>query len=216
MKKTTTSNVALAEPTTVTIKAPNIQALELTIRGTAPYVQARFPEKARNMMREKMLAGSTAKGKKAREARDFDADYRASMHTSLEGWHGIPASAFRCALISACRLVDFKMTLAKLSLFIHAQGFDRADGLPLIRIYGTPEKCEHMVRNATGVCDIRVRAMWREWHAKLVLRYDGDQFTQTDVVNLMHRVGLQVGIGEGRPDSKASAGLGWGTFTIES
>jgi len=28
-------------------------------------------------------------------------------------------------------------------------------------------------------------------------------------------VGLQVGIGEGRPDSKNSAGMGWGMFTIE-
>jgi len=214
--KTQSTTAVLNEPTTVTIKAPNIQALELTIRGTAPYVQARFPEKARNMMREKMLAGTTAKGKKNREARDFDADYLASMHISTDGWHGIPASAFRRGLISACRLVDFKMTLAKLSLFIMAQGFDRADGLPLVRIYGNPEKCEHMVRNATGVCDIRVRAMWRQWHAKLVIQYDADQFAQADVVNLMHRVGLQVGVGEGRPDSKDSAGLGWGTFSIES
>jgi hypothetical protein len=31
----------------------------------------------------------------------------------------------------------------------------------------------------------------------------------------MARVGLQVGIGEGRPDSKNSAGMGWGLFTIE-
>jgi len=215
MKKQSTTAV-LNEPTTVTIKAPNIQALELTIRGTAPYVQARFPEKARNMIREKVLACTTAKVKNNREARDFDADYLASMHISTDGWHGIPASAFRRGLISACRLVDFKMTLAKLSLFIMAQGFDRADGLPLVRIYGNPEKCEHMVRNATGVCDIRVRAMWRQWHAKLVIQYDADQFAQADVVNLMHRVGLQVGVGEGRPDSKDSAGLGWGTFSIES
>jgi len=30
----------------------------------------------------------------------------------------------------------------------------------------------------------------------------------------MSRVGLQVGVGEGRPDSKASAGLGNGLFVI--
>jgi len=28
-------------------------------------------------------------------------------------------------------------------------------------------------------------------------------------------VGLQVGIGEGRPDSRDSAGLGWGTFKLD-
>jgi hypothetical protein len=38
--------------------------------------------------------------------------------------------------------------------------------------------------------------------------------SDTDVVNLISRVGLQVGIGEGRPDSKQSAGLGYGLFEI--
>ena len=36
-----------------------------------------------------------------------------------------------------------------------------------------------------------------------------------DVVNLMVRVGLQVGIGEGRPSSKKSNGIGWGLFDVE-
>jgi hypothetical protein len=44
--------------------------------------------------------------------------------------------------------------------------------------------------------------------------YDADQFTLEDVSNLLARAGMQVGIGEGRPDSKMSAGMGWGTFRI--
>ena len=44
----------------VTISAPNFVSTELTIAGTAPYVQLAFGEKARNMMREKQAAGSTA------------------------------------------------------------------------------------------------------------------------------------------------------------
>ena len=46
------------------------------------------------------------------------------------------------------------------------------------------------------------------------IRWDADQFTLDDVTNLLSRVGLQVGIGEGRPDSKNSAGMGWGLFEI--
>lgn len=201
---------------TVTIKAPNIQALRVTLRGTAPYVQLRFSEKAQNAIRSKMALGGTAKNKKVREARDFDADFVGAQHFATEGWNGIPASAFRAGLVSACRLVGFKMTLAKLSLFILAHGFDAVDGTPLVKIKGKPERCEHMTRNATGVVDLRVRAMWREWSTELTVQYDADQFTQTDVVNLLQRVGTQVGIGEGRPDSKNSAGMGWGTFTVES
>jgi hypothetical protein len=75
---------------------------------------------------------------------------------------------------------------------------------------------ESVVRNETGVPDVRWRPYWDEWEASVRVKYDADQFTATDVVNLMMRVGQQVGIGEGRPDSKDSAGQGWGTFEVLS
>ena len=62
--------------------------------------------------------------------------------------------------------------------------------------------------------DIRARPMYTRWASKLRVRYDADLFTANDVINLVMRVGLQVGIGEGRPDSKSSAGCGWGTFRV--
>lgn len=200
----------------VVIKAPRIGTLHLHIRGTAPYVQARFSAKAMNMMAQKMMAGSQAKAKRQREARDFDDDYQQAMHKSSEGWIGIPAGAFRAAAISACRLVGFKMTLAKLSVFIEADGIDLVDGVPLVKIEGEPEPMRMHTRNATGVADLRVRPMWREWSAVVRVKFDMDQFAATDVINLFHRVGTQVGIGEGRPDSRQSAGLGFGTFEIET
>ena len=201
--------------TAVQIKPANIQQAVFKIKGTAPYVQARFSAKAMQAMKEKMLAGSTAKGKKVREARNFDEDFEQAKHVSEQGWVGIPASSFRQAIISACRLVGFRMTLAKLSVFVAADGFDRVDGIPLIKLQAPePERTEMAVRNATGVADIRVRPMWREWAADVKVSYDADQFTLQDVTNLMQRVGMQVGIGEGRPDSRDSAGLGWGTFML--
>ena len=201
--------------TAVQIKPANIQQAVFKIKGTAPYVQARFSAKAMQAMKEKMLAGSTAKGKKVREARNFDDDFEQAKHVSEQGWVGIPASSFRQAIISACRLVGFRMTLAKLSVFVAADGFDRVDGIPLIKLQaGEPERTEMAVRNATGVADIRVRPMWREWAAEVKVSFDADQFTLQDVTNLMQRVGMQVGIGEGRPDSRDSAGLGWGTFVL--
>lgn len=205
-KSTTTENV--------TITAPKIHTAEFRIVGTAPYIQLRFSEKAMNAMREKMELGSQAAKKKARDARNFDEDFKQAQHISDEGWPGIPASAFRNAMISACRLVGFKMTLAKLSVFVLPDGFDKVDGVPLIKIDGTPEPHIMHARNATGVCDLRVRAKFWPWSATVRVQYDADQFSATDAANLMNRVGTQVGIGEGRPDSKMSAGMGWGTFKL--
>lgn len=203
-----------AKPVEVRITPPKIREALFEIRGVAPYVQARFSGKAQQAMRTKMAAGNQAKKGKVREARDFDDDYRQAMHISEDGWVGIPAGSFRNALISACRLVNFKMTLAKLSIFVEADGFDVLDGLPLVRIHGTPEKTEMHVRNESGVADIRVRPMWRKWSVLVRVSFDEDQFSLEDVTNLLHRVGKQVGIGEGRPDSRESAGLGWGLFEV--
>jgi hypothetical protein len=199
----------------VTIAAPKFRTIAFEIIGLAPYVQLRFSEKARNDMRANMVDGQRAKRGKNKGARDFSIEFPAAMYKTTQGWYGIPAPAFRNAMISACRLVNFTMTRAKLSVFIEADGYDALDGTPLVKIIGEPEPYESIVRNATGVPDIRVRAMWKKWSAIIRIRYDADQFNGMDVTNLLARVGLQVGIGEGRPDSKNSAGLGFGIFSIE-
>lgn len=210
------SALALApkrEAQEVTIKAPNLQVVEFDVRGTAPYVQHRFWKKA--SMMETQEAGSTnqSKSRKARAPRDFKSDYEQSKHISTEGWCGIPAPAFRNALISSCRVAGFVMTRAKLSVFVLPDGFDREDGTPLVKIIGIPQMHTGYARNSDGSVDIRSRAMFPEWKCALRVRYDGDQFTATDVTNLVERAGMQVGVGEGRPDSPKSPGIGWGTFS---
>lgn len=201
----------------VTITAPNMQVAAFRIRGDAPYVQLAFGEKARNIMRETQAAGSTAKKGRKRDPKDFDAAFVEAQHVSKEGWNGIPAAALRQAMVNACGLVDFFKTVAKKAIFIEADGFDRAEGTPLVRILNAePRHVEHMVRNATGVADIRVRAMFDPgWAAVVRVKFDADRLTISDVTNLLMRAGMQVGVGEGRPDSKKSIGMGWGTFIVE-
>lgn len=205
------------KPEVVTISAPNMQRARFTIRGTTPLVLHAFSQKARNQIRATQEQGSTAKKGKKREPKDFDAVYEGSRHRAPEGWDGFPAAAIRNGMISACRTVGFQMTKAKLSIFCEADGVDTKDGTPLVRITkGEPYKVEHMARNDNGGVDIRARPMWDPgWEAVVRLRWDADQFTVTDVANLLMRMGLQVGLGEGRPDSKNSAGLGWGLFDVE-
>jgi hypothetical protein len=201
---------------TLIINRPNLEEIVLHIVGDAPYVQHKFSAKARNQMLAKQQAGSTAKGKKAHAARDIDGEYREAMHLDSKGRAGIPAPAFRSAMISACRLVGFMMTKAKLSVFVVHDTVDADDGTPLVLINGEPEMHQASVRLESGVASVAIRPMWREWSANVRVRYDADQFTTADVVNLMARAGMQVGIGEGRPDSKKSHGMGWGTFSVQS
>lgn len=199
----------------VTISPPKLRVVEFQITGDSPYVQCRFSQKAMNMMREKMEAGQTAKKGKARDPRDFNADFENAKHISTEGWPGIPAAAFRNACIDVCRMAGYKMTHARMSIFCEADGFDRVDGSPLVRLIADePEVLELPVRNATGVADIRVRPMWRNWSAKVRIRFDEDQFKLSDIANMVNRAGMQCGVGEGRAYSKQSNGLGYGFFHI--
>lgn len=199
----------------VTIKPPNFQIAEFTINGLAPLVIHRFSAKTKNQMKVKMETGSAAGNKKNREAKDTDQTFLEARYISPEGWDGFNASSIRNAMISACRLVGFRMTLAKLSVFVEADGRDAEEPqIPLVRIIGDAVKQEDMARVETGQPYVTVRAAYHDWSAKVRIRWDADQFTQADVANLLARVGLQVGIGEGRPDSKNSAGMGWGIFEV--
>ena len=201
---------------TVTISAPKIKTATFEIVGVAPLVIHRFSAKTKNEMKLKMETGKAASSKKNREAKNTDDIYQEARYISKEGWDGFHAGAIRAALISACRLVGFKMTLAKLSVFVEADGWDAQEPqIPLIRIYGKPQKQEDIARVETGQPYVTVRAAFYDWSAKVKIRFDADQFTVDDIYNLLYRVGSQVGIGEGRPDSKKSCGMGWGLFDVK-
>jgi hypothetical protein len=202
--------------TTVSIKPPNFGVAEFGITGVSPLVIHRFSAKTKLEMKQKMETGKAAASRRNRAAKSTDELFEEARYVAREGWDGIHAGAFRAALISACRLVGYKMTLAKLSIFVDADGVDaREPQIPLVRIYGQPTKQEDMARVETGQPYVTVRAAYHNWKARLRIRWDADQFTLDDLSNLLARAGLQVGIGEGRPDSKNSAGMGWGLFQIE-
>ena len=216
VKKTATAKAAAtSDSIAISITPPDFRILDINILGTSPLVINRFSQKAIQQMRSTQEAGSAARSRRTREPKNFEALYEGAKHVSDDGWEGIHAAAFRNGAISACRAVGFKMTHAKLAFSVLPDGFDHVDGAPLVRLTtGTPEMWVAPVRNTTGVVDLRSRPMYREWSATLRIRYDNGMLSASDIVNLIARVGLQVGVGEGRPDSKQSAGLGFGLFDI--
>jgi len=203
------------ESTVVSIKAPKFMTSKFKVKGLTPLVIHRFSAKTKNQMKQKMETGKAASNKKNREAKMTDDLYQDARYISKDGWDGFNASSIRCAMIRACSLVGFKMTLAKLSVFVIQDGWDAKEPqMPLIRIIGEPTKQEDIARVETGQPYVCVRAAYHNWEADITIRWDGDQFTHQDIINLLARAGMQVGIGEGRPNSKKSVGMGWGTFEV--
>lgn len=200
----------------IVVKSPNLITATFHIYGQTPYVQHKFSEKAKKQMLEAQQQ-TRGTSRKAREPRDIEADYQGAFYRTEAGRYGIPAPSFRSALISACRVAGMMMTRAKLSIFCVADGLDVEDGTPLVNlIAGEPERTELPVRLESGTASISIRPMWREWEADVKLRWDADQLSEQDVANLLERAGQQVGIGEGRNDSKKSNGMGWGSFSLQA
>jgi len=203
----------------IIIKAPNFKVIPLTIVGTSRYVCNDLSEPGEEALKKSMGGAKPDKPSKAgRAAKDFESDYKGSMHVDVEGgWVGIPAAAIRSAMIRACSTCGVEMTRAKQCFFVLADGVDRR-GKPLVKISkGKPERFDSLVKNSNGSTDVRARACFAEgWEAALRIQYDADAFSEATVANLLLRAGMSVGVGAGRPFSSSSAGCGWGVFSLKN
>lgn len=206
----------------VAIDPPKFETATFHIKGVAPLVINAFSQKTITKIKATQEAGQQARSKRTRVPKDFEAVYRDSLHVAGRsgsdrgGWHGFNANAIRSAMIDCCRLVGYKMTIAKMSVFVEADGYDAREGTPLVRINGEPHSHIGPVRNPnTGTIDMAARGMFDPgWTASLRITWDADQFSASDIAHLLVRAGRQNGIGEGRVNSKNSYGVGWGVFEL--
>ena len=199
--------------------APLRQAiLTVPIIGETPLKILRFSKKQQDTIMATQQAGSQATTKKKREPKDFERNYEEAKYigkTGKEQWLGINASGLRVACVETCRVAGFVMTKAKMSIFCMNDGIDIIDhSTPLVRVYGEPQMVIDPVRNDNGSVDLRARVMFEEWKINVRLRFDEDQFSPSDVLNLLIRVGQQNGLGEGRMNSKNGCGTGNGVFVV--
>ena len=215
------SRVAGKEQEGVVIEPLRQAILTVPIVGTAPLKILRFSKKTQEQVRQTQEAGSQAKSKKKRDPKNFEQAYEEAKYlcTQKEGkksvtWLGLNASGIRNGCIETCRMAGYAMTKAKMSIFAVEDGLDDLDSTPLVRIHGEPEMSVDPVRNASGVIDLRPRVMFKEWRMNIRIRFDESQFSPSDILNLLIRVGQQNGLGEGRPNGTNGNGTGNGLFLV--
>lgn len=199
----------------IQIREPNFLTAKFRILGTAPLMIHKFSSKQKKAIEDKQTERD--KVKKARAPKDYKAEFNGARYIAAEGWDGLYAGAIRNAMIAAARHVDgLQMAKSKGLFFVRAQGFDKEDGTPLVRIFGS--KAAHDTRPVKlddGGTDLRNRPRYDRWHCDIEIDYDADAVTPTDVANLLHRAGVSVGLCEGRPQSSHSFGIGFGTFAVQ-
>lgn len=171
------------------------RVITFSIKGTVPLIVHKFSEKARKMMMDIMQ-----KKVKVKELKNEEQEYLNSLYFFEDGKRtGFPAVGFKAGMVRAAKQTSMNMTDARGMFHVIA---DEGD---LIEIKGTYKMRSDMVRVANGGADIRFRAEYPEWTAKIKVIYNATSISSEQIANLINIAGFSCGIGEWRPE-KCNAG----------
>lgn len=189
----------------VEIKPVSYQSLSFGIVSVSPLVMHQWTDKARRALREKHAGRKT----KEREKRDPQAEADAATYKCEDGTPGIPAIAFKSSLISAAHKdLGIEKTLIRKAVFTGL-----ADPQQLLPItFERMEVREDLVRVGAGQPDLRYRPYFFNWKCSMVLQFEPSMVRIEDLLSLIDRAGLSVGIGEWRPEK----GGEYGRFKIDA
>jgi len=175
--------------------------ITFTIKSTSSLIMHKWSEKAKAMMRDKQQKGTKTK---VRDLRDPEHEAKEATYVTADGDVGIPAMAFKNALITAAHKdIGIEKTLVRKSLFLKCSDAnlvipftDASD--PVIR--------EDMVRVGAGSSDMRYRPEFSSWSASVSLEFDAEMLQPKDILALAGRAGFGVGICEWRPEKSGEFG----------
>lgn len=170
-----------------------IETAAFLLIGDSPLIVHAWSEKAKRQMLDKQMK----KAAKAREAKDPQADYEACFYRTAEGAYGFPAIGLKSAMVSACRFVDAKMTVARGAFHIDVE---------MLEVIGEPNMREDMVRVGMGTADIRYRPEFPQWRMPVTIKFNASAMSAEQIANLLNTAGFGVGIGEWRPEKNGSMG----------
>ncbi len=206
--------MAVTKKENVGIELPklDIRLMEVAVVGDSPLIVHAWSEKAKKEMLDKQMK----KAKPAKEAKDPKADFEASMYRLADGGYGFPSVAFKNAAVTAGTSVA-GLTKIQARQAFHILGEDAdiqgafegsKSRVNLVRIEGgKPSMREDMVRVGMGTADLRYRPEFSEWHAKLLVRYNANVLSESQILNLLNVAGFAVGVGEWRPEKDGQYGM---------
>lgn len=199
----------------ITLERITDEIVSIPVVGLTPVIPHKWAQKALNMMKDKQFGVTPAPGKRA--PKDPDEDAEAAMYRLADGRPGMPATAFKAAMVAACRFFkDIPMTEGRLMIYVRGEGPDQ-----LVPLEGTEQIREDTPRNATGVVDLRYRTALlagvegvKPWRADIEIVFPPRLISRGSIVALLDAAG-RVGVGDWRPGSPKSNSGTFGTFRID-
>jgi hypothetical protein len=167
----------------------------------------KFSEKAKKMM----LAAQQGNKTKVHDPKNPTEDAEAACYRLEDGRPGMPAVAFKGAIVAGCRFFSgITMTQTKMMIFVEGEGPEQ-----LVAINGEQQLREDTVRLASGVSDLRYRYAFWPWNVSLTVSYHASVMSRDSLVALVE-AGGSAGIGDRRPSAPKSNTGTFGRFAIDT
>jgi len=208
---TTASTEKISSSASGIVTIPGVKTEKLTtlIIGTAPMICHKFSEKLRKQILDKHMGEASA----GREKKDPQANFEAARYRLPDGSDGVPAGGVKAAIVDGFGK-DAGVFVSKAKGAIRVSPDDIGTNLVRIICPTPPQLREDVVRNESGVVDIRHRPEYWPWAMKITVEYLPQIASQKQVLQAIARSGFTVGLCEWRPSSKQSKSGSYGTWRL--
>lgn len=178
-----------------------IATMNLKIKGETSMLQEKMSEKIREQLKN-MVEG---KGKEKNKNRDLEQEVKDKIHKNSKGEVSFPTSGFKKAMVEASPYLDgMDKKKAKGSFFILGE---------LVPIKYSKQTVNKAVGRDSGI-NRAPREIWRpefhDWSCILTIKYNENQITPQQIVELAKLAGFHIGVGSWTPQHNGQYGM----FTV--
>jgi hypothetical protein len=203
----------------IDLPIPGIRVAGIELTGKTDLIVNHFNEKSRQEMLDKQM-GVTRGARKAKNPQEvFElASYKI---VGMDGWHGFPCNGFKQMAVRGAKYVSgITMQDAKSVFFVFppaeypdARGeIGTSEGFltPILDATSdedrpcVPRMIEDVVRNASGVADIRFRPLYSNWKVRLRVEYIENICSLQTILACFSYGGIVAGVGERRPEKEGN------------
>lgn len=187
----------MEKKTEVALSPVMLENMGIEIEGVTPLLMNKFSDREKKNMLDVQL-------KKTREkkARDIEGEIEEKIHRLPDGAVGFPATGFKKAMTEASPyLVGMNKKLSKGSFFVLGN---------LVPIDFEEQKTNEATVRLSGrgsVAMIRFRPEFNNWSCTLDIRYNANQISPEQIVNLANLAGFHIGVGDWTPQHGGQYGM---------
>ena len=186
----------------VVLEPMNLKKTEVTITGKTPLLMDRMGDDIKRGILAKQ-SGLTKGNKKL--VRNIEEEVKNAIHVTSDGKIGFPSYGFKKGMMECTSFVGDKMFSKK--LVSGAVKILNSDGGLIPIDFKKQTVLEHSISGQT-----KFSPVFHEWKAKLVIQYDGNNISLSDIITLLDYAGFYQGVGGWRSKGKDGGSGEYGMY----